>query len=347
MQFELQMLEMVAPDVLDTVEQRFKVLRQIYWMQPVGRRALSENLGLSERVLRTETEFLRSLGLVNSSTNGMTLSEKGNQVYDSLQGTMESVLGMRQIEKELRNYFSNAHCIVVAGDCDQQEKVLEEFSQKLTESLDVLLPDGENIIACMGGTTMAGVASHIGKLNRTERKNVFVPARGGIGEAVSVQANSVVAEMATRSGGTYRTLYVPEQISSETYQMLIKEPAVEEVVELIRKTNCVVHSVGRALHMAARRKMSEEDIVKLKSKGAVAESFGYFFNEEGQTVYKAPRIGIQLEQLMEIPFIIAVAGGKSKAKAIKAYMKNAPQQTWLITDEAVAKEILKGVTPLK
>ncbi|MDU7055187.1 MAG: sugar-binding domain-containing protein, partial [Enterococcus hirae] len=45
-----------------------------------------------------------------------------------------------------------------------------------------------------------------------------------------------------------------------------------------------------------------------------------------------------------VPIILAIAGGKSKAKAIRAYMKNAPKQTWLITDEAAAKEILKGVS---
>ena len=48
-----------------------------------------------------------------------------------------------------------------------------------------------------------------------------------------------------------------------------------------------------------------------------------------------------------MPMILAVAGGRSKVKAITAYMKNAPKQTWLITDEAAANEILKGNTPLK
>ena len=40
--------------------------------------------------------------------------------------------------------------------------------------------------------------------------------------------------------------------------------------------------------------------------------------------------------------IIAVAGGSSKARAIAAYMKNAPEKTYLITDEGAAKMILKG-----
>ena len=84
--------------------------------------------------------------------------------------------------------------------------------------------------------------------------------------------------------------------------------------------------------------------IMLKQANAVAESFGYFFNENGEVVYKVPRIGIELKDLANVPIILAIAGGKSKAKAIRAYMKNAPKQTWLITDEAAANEILKGIS---
>jgi central glycolytic genes regulator len=51
---------------------------------------------------------------------------------------------------------------------------------------------------------------------------------------------------------------------------------------------------------------------------------------------------MQLENLAKIPNVIAVAGGESKAKAIKAYLKQAPTSTILITDEGAAKWLLKG-----
>lgn len=150
--------------------------------------------------------------------------------------------------------------------------------------------------------------------------------------------------MAMQTNGDYRSLFVPEQLSMNTYEFLLKEPAIVDVLNLISQANCVIHSIGRALHMAARRKMSEQEILMLKQKNAVAESFGYFFNEAGEVVYKVPRIGLQLKDLQKVPIIFAVAGGQSKAKAVNAYMKNAPKQTWLITDEACANEILKGAT---
>lgn len=341
---EFKMIEAVAPDMLDVLQERFQILRNIYWMQPIGRRSLSETMGITERVLRTETDVLKQLNLIEPSKSGMTLTERGLEVYQGLELVMNQLLGMHQIEKEMTQYFGIQRCIVVAGDSDIQKKVLSDFGDVLTNTLNLLLPNGENTIAVMGGTTMAMVAENMGSLETEKRHNLFVPARGGIGEAVSVQANSISAVMANKTGGNYRALYVPEQLSRETYNSLLQEPSIQEVLTLISHANCVVHSIGRALHMAARRKMSDDEMVMLKQKNAVAESFGYFFDEEGKVVYKIPRIGLQLKNLQEIPYVVAIAGSKTKAKAIRAYMKNAPKQTWLITDEAAANEILKGVT---
>jgi central glycolytic genes regulator len=344
MKDELKMIEAVAPDMLDILQERFQILRNIYWMQPIGRRSLSESMGMTERVLRTETDLLKQFHLIETSKSGMTLTNKGLEVYQGLELMMDQLLGMHQTETAMAQYFGIQRCIVVAGDSGAQKKVLYEFGDSLTTALNMLLPNGNNTIAVMGGTTMATVAEHMGTLETEKRHNLFVPARGGIGEAVAVQANSVSAVMAGNTGGYHRALYVPEQLSWETYNSLLQEPSIQEVLTLISQANCVIHSIGRASHMAARRKMSEEELVMLKQKNAVAESFGYFFNEEGQVVYKIPRIGLQLKDLQEIPYVVAIAGGKTKAKAIRAYMKNAPQQTWLITDEAAANEILKGVT---
>lgn len=341
---ELQLIEAIAPDILLVIQERYRILQNIYWMQPVGRRTLAESVDMTERVLRTETDLLRKLNLIDSSKSGMMLTQKGEEVYSRLGSLMEQFFRVRQLEKRLATYFGIDRCLITGGDSDQQVKVINEFGHLLTEALDNHLPNGHNIIAVMGGTTMAKIARELSNLETEQRENTFVPARGGIGESVNVQANSICAEMATRSNGNYRSLYVPEQLSKATYQSLMKEPSILEVLNLISEANCVIHSIGKALHMAARRKMTEEEILMLKQKNAVAESFGYFFDEEGEVVYKIPRIGLQLKDIKNIPYVFAIAGGKSKAKAIRAYMKNAPKQTWLITDEAAANQILKGVT---
>ena len=53
--------------MLDVLQERFQILRNIYWMQPIGRRSLSETMGITERVLRTETDVLKQLNLIEPS----------------------------------------------------------------------------------------------------------------------------------------------------------------------------------------------------------------------------------------------------------------------------------------
>lgn len=341
---ELKIIKAVAPEVTSTLQARYQIMKAIYWMSPIGRRTLAEDLDMTERVLRTETDLLKQYGLIATNKSGMTLTPKGKEIYRSLEELMNQLNGMDNLEERLANYFSISRCVIVEGDSDQRSAVVSEFGKVLNDLLAAMLPEGENIIAVMGGTTMAEVATHLQMLETPKRHNVFVPARGGIGETVAAQANSVSSVMATKSGGEHHALYVPEQLSEETYRTLIQEPSIRDVLKLISQANCVIHSIGRAIHMAARRRMSEEQMIMLRQKNAVAESFGYFFNEKGDVIYKVPRIGLDLSTLKKAPFIFAIAGGKSKGKAIRAYMKNAPQQTLLITDEAAANEILKGVT---
>lgn len=344
MQDVLSIIEKVAPDIMDTLRERYQILRNIYLLGPVGRRVLASKMDVTERVLRTETDFLKKRNIITSSKVGMELSASGEVLYHELDKVMGQLLGMREKENQLATYFQIEHCIIATGDSDEQQKVMDELGRATMESLNYLLPEGDNIIAVMGGTTMAEVADHMTTILSNKRHLVFVPARGGLGEAVSIQANSVSAQMAKKTGGENRVLYVPEQVSEETYKPLLQEPAVYNTLKMVDKANCVLHSIGDARLMAERRGMSSDVLALIEKEAAVGEAFGYFFNETGKVVYKIPRIGLQLKDLARVPCVLAIAGGKSKAKAIEAYMKNAPNQTWLITDEGAANQILKGVT---
>lgn len=342
MEKQLRLLEAIIPDILEIVQERVTILRHIQWMSPVGRRTLSQKLEITERVLRTETDLLRHLGLITTSKSGMSLTDEGSRVLREVEGAMSQLSGMKQKEQQLADLFGIERCLIVAGDSDKDPKVLQAFGEVVTESLNQLLPVGENIIAVMGGTTMAAVAKKMHGLDASKRGNTFVPARGGLGEAINIQANSVSDTMATKTGGHSHPLYVPERVSKETYTSLLQEPTVQYVLQLISQATCVIHSIGEAMHMAQRRGMSTEELALLTKHKAVGESFGYFFDASGEIVYKIPRIGIQLKDLTKVPFVIAVTGGKKKSRAIQSYMSHAPSQTWFITDEGAAEEILKG-----
>lgn len=327
MQNVLSVVEEVIPDIMYTLQNRYHILRNVFLMGPVGRRVLADRMGITERVLRTESEGLKKQGLIKTSKMGMELTEKGESIYHQLDQLMGQLLGMKEKEKQLASYLEIEHCVIISGNVDEQVKLREEIGHATLEALDFLLPEGNNIVAVMGGTTMAEVANQMNETLSRKRKLIFVPARGGLGESVDIQANSISALMAQKTGGENRVLYVPEQVSEETYKPLLQEPGIKKTLKMVDDANCVLYGIGEAMHMAERRGMNEEVLALIKNKAAVGEAFGEFYNQSGEVVYKIPRIGMQSNNLANIASVIAIAGGKSKAEAIEAHMKNTDRKS--------------------
>lgn len=340
MQSLLDIQKRLLPDLLEIMQKRYQILHYIRFMQPVGRRSLALSLDLTERILRSEVEFLKEQRLIEIHSSGMTLSIEGIDILEKLDGVMREVSGIDTLEKELQQKLKVKEVIVVTGNSDISPWVKSELGKAGALRMKKVL-SGENIIAVTGGTTMATIAKMLNPI--PESKNLlFVPARGGLGEDVKNQANTIVAKMAEKMRSSYRVLYVPDQVSDESYISIMKEPSIKEVISLIKASDIVIHGIGEASMMAKRRNTSEDIMEKIKNGNAVGEAFGYYFNEHGEIVHKVQTVGIQLEHLKHANEVIAVAGGSSKAKAIQAYMKSAPENTTLITDEAAALQLLKG-----
>jgi len=60
----IEIQKRLLPDLLTVMQKRYYILQYIKNMQPVGRRSLAVSLGLTERVLRSEVEFLKDQQLV-------------------------------------------------------------------------------------------------------------------------------------------------------------------------------------------------------------------------------------------------------------------------------------------
>lgn len=337
MQSLIEAQKKLLPNLLEVMQKRYRILHYISLMQPVGRRVLSNSLGISERVLRSEVQFLKEQNLLIISSVGMSLTQEGKELLHALEDVMRELLGLKDLETKLMEKLHIEGVIVVAGDSDLSPWVKKEMGRACVTCMKERLTNGD-IVAVTGGTTLAAVAEMM--TPNTKLNNIlFVPARGGLGEDVKNQANTICAKMAEKALGNYRLLHVPDHLSLEAYESLIEEPMVKEVLELIKSCRMVVHGIGDAITMAERRKTSKEDMEKIKARHAVAEAFGYYFNEAGEVVHKVKTVGIQLEDLPRVEHVIAVAGGSSKAKAIQAYMKRAPHSI-LITDEGAAKALL-------
>ncbi|TSB48619.1 sugar-binding transcriptional regulator [Alkalicoccobacillus porphyridii] len=328
----------LVPELVEVMQERYRLMQFVFLHQPIGRRALAVNLQLSERIVRSEVTFLKNQRLVSFTTAGMSLTREGETVLVQLEDLMKEILGLSALETKLEQKLGVAKAVIVAGDSDEEDWVKQEMGQACVKELKAII-EPDSVVSVMGGTTLAAVAQMMTPDPKVSQC-IFVPARGGLGEKVENQANTISAEFADRAGAEYRLMHVPDQLSEEAYASLIQEPSVKEILDLIKTSRILMHGIGDATRMAARRSSEEPFMMKLKREHAVAEAFGYYFNQSGEIIHRQRTIGLQLDELDTGKHVISVAGGASKANAIAAYTKHRPSDV-LITDEAAARKLLQ------
>ena len=336
----LQLQKKLLPDLMQTFQLRYEILQRVSRTGTIGRRSLATELGLTERVLRSELDILREQGLLDAGSTGMTLSEAGRRLLEDLEPHVKDLLGLSELEEQVRAAFSLKRVIIVPGDSDESDQVKWELGRAGARMLRDSMSLGD-VVAVMGGSTMFRMASQF-SMPGAQKDNWFVPARGGLGESVDYQANTIASELAKRTGARYRMLHVPDHLSEEAYQTIMQEPGVREVVEMIRSARIVVHGIGDAMTMAQRRKLNAATMDEIRRDGALAEAFGYYFDRDGKVVHRMATAGLRLEDIQAAEVVIGIAGGKSKGEAIASVLRFGHDDV-LVTDEAAATEALRHV----
>lgn len=331
----------LLPEMDELLKKRYRLLQTIALQSPIGRRALADILQLTERDVRKETQVLSDQQLIHIQAKGMVCTEFGYTVLEQLKTLFHELTGISKKEQQLKVALNINKVIIVHGDIEQD---VSTYSLIGKEAATVIMQNAKPNckIAVTGGTSVGSIGAYL-QPHKALQHAQFIAARGGIGDEITMQANTLVAQFAEQCHATYRTLFLPEHLSEQAYSAMKDEPIVKEMIELYDNINIVIHGIGEAMEMADRRQSSEDDKRLLREKGAIAEAFGYYFDEQGQIVHHIRTIGIQLEQVQQSDCIIAIAAGASKAKSVQAYFKNPVKNTIFITDESAANAILKNL----
>ena len=307
---------------------------------PIGRRAIVDSLKTTERVVRNEIDNLKNHQLIEITQKGMISTSLGDELLIQLKDVFQEFSGLSQKEKLLANILGIQKVVIVPGNLDEDNHS-KFLIGKEAASLLIEHAKKEDYVAITGGSTVATLTHFLEPVKSLESLT-FIAARGSIGDELNFQANTLVSQFASKCHANSKTLYLPEHLSPTAYETMMKEPIIKEIIDLYDEVRIVIHGIGNAKEMAERRQSNEEIITLLRDKHAVGEAFGYYFDENGQIIYRINTIGIQLQQVKESRNIIAVAGGAKKAKAIQAYFNMAAKHTVLITDEGAANAILNG-----
>lgn len=331
----VQIHRKLVPELITVIQDRYNILRHVAHSQPIGRRILAQNLGMGERIVRTQVDFLKNAGFLEFTPLGMTITPDGEKLLRDSEEYISELQGLSRLEADLTVKLGVKQVIIIPGDSEQDETVKREFGRAVVSVLEQHLTDNM-VIAVSGGSTMAKVAETV---NLPVLNATVVPARGGLGEQVEYQANIIAAVMAAKLGGTYRLLHIPDGMSEEALEVILASDAnASDVINMIKHANILIHGIGRALDMALRRSCDAPIADEIVRRGAVGEALGYYCTLEGKCVYVTSSVGLRLDDLAHVDLVIAVAGGKKKAEAIVA-VTSAGSQDVLIIDEAAARAI--------
>lgn len=336
----IELQQQLLPDLLDVMRKRYMILHQVMLSDLIGRRSLAAALAMTERVLRAETDFLKSQGLLEIHTAGMRISDAGRRLLEQLEPFYKTMFGLSDMEEKIRSAFGLSQVVIVPGDSEGSVPTKRELGRAACQVLRKVMKPND-VVAVTGGTTIAHVANQLTS-TASLKTNWFVPARGGLGESLDYQANTIASNMAKRTGANYRLLHVPDHLGNEAFASIMQEPNIREIVEVIRSSRIVVHGIGDAMVMARRRRLDSEVVDGMAAEGALAEAFGYYFDRNGEVVHKMQTVGLRLEDIVKTEVVIGVAGGKGKGDAIAAVMRFGHNDV-LVTDEAAALEIVSNL----
>lgn len=330
-------LFMIAPDLMEELELRTLVLERVAALGPIGRRALAQRLHLPEREVRSASDALRAAGCIVQSASGMEVTPHGSALVETARTVSRGRRTLSQVELALARKLGAERVCVVRGDADMDESVLSEAAQTAARQVRFLLQDA-HVLAVSGGRTLAMTAEAVALAAPMDV--TVVPAQGGMGGAMAVQANTVAETLAKQLGGQHRLMHLPEGISAQAAEELSRLAPVREALELLRHADVLLYGIARAQEFSRQRGLGMTEREAIEKTGAVAEALGFYFNSQGAVVSNRAAIVLRAADLGRRMKTAAIAVGHSKAEAIIAVCQHHPHRL-LVTDEGAALRMME------
>lgn len=227
-----------------------------------------------------------------------------------------------RLEQQMLERFPIKRALIALDHPDDDEQ-RRQVAALVSNYLAVTLKDGM-VVAVGQGRNVSGVPDHVGSV--TERNCKFICGIGGThrpGDAIN--ADHISRRLAKKFGGSSETLYAPAYVENRALkQAFMQNGTIKETLDRARKADIALVGIGdmnENSYMVKLGWFSPQEIVDASlNQGVIGDIAGYdFFNAQGQhidTVMHDRVIGVSIEELRNIPCVIAIASENTKALAI-------------------------------
>ena len=327
---------LIGEDAVNTMHERYNILRFLSENDHAGRRVICEHLSLTERTVRNHLGYLSQKKLIKVSRSGVSLLNDGKVVAGVLGDFFSRVFSTREKETALADYLGINGAVIVHGDSSADESVLTNIAYEADRILTDQDP-GSKVIAVSGGRTMREVSKNL-------RSVIFpqctmIPVRGAVGASHSFGANSICSAIGMKFRCNAYRLNIPDNIGISDLGEYSLTPDVVAVTEMYDKIDILMFGAGNPSEVIPYRTFGELEKGLVSSDSCVSEALGFYLDRSGRVIKLPEAIGLTKDQLSRIPKKYVVAGGSGKSDAIKALCAFMNDVT-LITDEGCADALL-------
>ena len=220
------------------------------------------------------------------------------------------------------------------------QSLIYELGATAAEYFHRIVQDGDTI----GLTWGANLASMVNQLSNDKKQRVHVIQMvGGLGEPSSeAHATDLARRVSQILDASLNLMPAPGVVASpEVRSILLQDPYIQKSLNLAGKID--IAFVGIGTPMRDEKILTWQEVNNLQQQGAVGDIALRFFNEEGEGIQSEINervIGINLNELHELPRVVGIAGGEEKIRAIRGALKGHLINI-LITDRFTAGALLE------
>jgi DNA-binding transcriptional regulator LsrR (DeoR family) len=312
----------------DTDEDFVTRIAWLYYKEKLTQQQIAERVSLSRQKVQRLLEKARDLEIIQFTVK-------------------HPFVNLMSVETEMGQRYGLRDAVVVPSNTSDPEVRSRAFAIAGAHYLERKLATLKECVLGIGwGNTTASLASYF------EPKAVsghieIVSLIGNLMLNVSMNPYIMAEKMARKLNAPCYSVWAPAIAQTrERAEVFKSEPWIKEVLDIGRRADIILISIGEASESASLFKMgylSQADLRRLIGKGAVGDILCRYFDAEGQFVDDDVHdrvIGIPTEVFSdERKLIVGVAGGESKVAAIRAALLKRYINV-LITDEATATALV-------
>lgn len=291
----------------------------------------------------TQAEIARKIGVSRSLISKMLLDAKAEGVIEVFINSKSAY--SVSLERKLEKKYALKHAIVIDTFDLKDYEVDKMVSRAAALHLQKLTKHVKKI-GMSWGKSLRGVVDQYPYTNQSEV--TVLPLIGGMGiDYVDIHSNQLAYDLARKMRGKAKYLYAPALVSNQAIKDDLKgNSTIYAVLEEGKEVDLALVGISSPYHNSTMETIgyiNQKDKQELTESQVIGDINSRFFQADGTEAVcpiNQHVIGINLEEIRNIPTVMTVAYGEDKIKAIEVALIQKLVDI-IVTTDKTATELLR------